>query len=167
MSDFMKRVVSMLLTAVMLVSLIPMQVFAAEEDINGEFQAEIQSEGTLAGEKYSELPQMGDENNGEIAVLYEEDLQDFSTPMTSDIYPEVEKVPLMSAQGHPIGDVNASGTVTTYDRLILTRFLANWKNYAAKILDHDAADVNRDGKVNNKDLTRLMKYLAGDNVSIY
>lgn len=30
----------------------------------------------------------------------------------------------------------------------------------------EALDVNGDGTVNNKDLTRLMKYLAGENVTI-
>ena len=29
-----------------------------------------------------------------------------------------------------------------------------------------ALDINGDGTVNNKDLTRLMKYLAGENVTI-
>ena len=32
---------------------------------------------------------------------------------------------------------------------------------------HTPGDINDDGSVNNKDLTRLMKYLAGDDVTIY
>lgn len=58
------------------------------------------------------------------------------------------------------GDVNNDGEVTSLDRLILSRFLANWAGYEERILNETAADVNRDGKITNKDRMILARYLA-------
>ena len=57
------------------------------------------------------------------------------------------------------GDVNNNGIVNNQDRMILTRYLAEWTGY--ETLDHPvAADVNQDGQVNNKDRMILTRHLA-------
>ena len=55
------------------------------------------------------------------------------------------------------GDVNGDCLVTPQDRVILTRYLANWKGYE---IDLAAADVNCDGKVNSLDRVILTRHLA-------
>lgn len=42
---------------------------------------------------------------------------------------------------------------------------ARWEKQASTS-SHMAGDINGDGSVNNKDLTRLMKYIAGENVEV-
>ena len=47
---------------------------------------------------------------------------------------------------------------------------ATWRNkvftFEITVSENVAGDINGDGRVNNKDLTRLMKYLAGENVVV-
>ena len=57
------------------------------------------------------------------------------------------------------GDVNGDGSVTVLDRLILTRYLAGWKEYAYRV-DEEAADIDRDGKVSAVDRLILSRRLA-------
>ena len=59
-----------------------------------------------------------------------------------------------------IGDVNGDGNVNNLDRLVLARYLANWSDYPAEMIDMTAADVNCDGLVNNRDRLILARYLA-------
>ena len=55
------------------------------------------------------------------------------------------------------GDVNGDGEVNTRDRVLLTRYLAQWEDCT---VDPEAADVNRDGEVNARDRVILSRYLA-------
>ena len=59
-----------------------------------------------------------------------------------------------------IGDVNQDGSVDATDRMILSRYLAKWDGYAAKIKSMDAADIDRNGLVEAKDRMILARYLA-------
>lgn len=59
-----------------------------------------------------------------------------------------------------IGDVNGDGKVNNLDRVVLTRYLADWDDYPESAVDMIAADVNCDGKVNNLDRVILTRYLA-------
>ena len=58
------------------------------------------------------------------------------------------------------GDVNDDGEVDATDRMILSRYLAKWDGYAAKIKSMDAADIDRNGLVEAKDRMILARYLA-------
>ena len=62
--------------------------------------------------------------------------------------------------GPLIGDVNQDGSVDATDRMILSRYLAKWDGYAAKIKSMDAADIDRNGLVEAKDRMILARYLA-------
>ena len=84
-----------------------------------------------------------------------------------DIYNvNVEKVKLEPVNGSItvsnvlIGDVNNDGTVNNLDRLVLTRYLANWVDYPESAINMTAADVNMDGTVNNLDRLILTRHLA-------
>ncbi len=59
-----------------------------------------------------------------------------------------------------IGDVNGDGVVNGKDRLLLTRWLANWPEAIAEGINEAAADVNCDGKVNGLDRLILTRHLA-------
>lgn len=59
-----------------------------------------------------------------------------------------------------IGDVNGDGVVNGKDRLLLTRWLANWPEALAEGINEAAADVNCDGKVNGLDRLILTRHLA-------
>lgn len=59
-----------------------------------------------------------------------------------------------------IGDVNGDGVVNGKDRLLLTRWLANWPEAIAEGINETAADVNCDGKVNGLDRLILTRHLA-------
>jgi hypothetical protein len=59
-----------------------------------------------------------------------------------------------------IGDVNQDKKVDATDRMILSRYLAKWDGYAAKIKSMDAADIDRNGLVEAKDRMILARYLA-------
>ena len=59
-----------------------------------------------------------------------------------------------------IGDVNSDGVVNNLDRMVLTRYLANWEEYPESCIDKVAADVNSDGTVNNLDRMVLTRHLA-------
>ena len=61
------------------------------------------------------------------------------------------------------GDVNEDGEFTAMDAAFLARKLAEQK------VDElpETADVNGDGAVNGKDLTRLMKYISGKEAEIF
>jgi len=84
-----------------------------------------------------------------------------------DIYNvDAQKVKLYSVDGTVnvvdtiVGDVNSDGVVNNLDRMVLTRYLANWQNYTEDSIDKVAADVNSDGVVNNLDRMVLTRYLA-------
>jgi len=59
-----------------------------------------------------------------------------------------------------IGDVNSDGLVNNLDRMVLTRYLADWDEYGDDSIDSVAADVNGDGLVNNLDRMVLTRHLA-------
>ena len=59
-----------------------------------------------------------------------------------------------------IGDVNNDGKVNQLDRVVLTRYLANWTEYPEGSINTVAADVNCDGKVNTLDRVILTRYIA-------
>ena len=44
--------------------------------------------------------------------------------------------------------------------MVLTRYLADWDNYPASMINMKAADVDNNGKVNNLDRMILTRYLA-------
>ena len=58
------------------------------------------------------------------------------------------------------GDVNGDGVVDTLDRMVLSRYLANWDEYDTNSINMDAADVNGDGVVDTLDRMVLNRYLA-------
>lgn len=87
-----------------------------------------------------------------------------------DIYnTDVEKVRFDTVSGGVtvtdilIGDVNSDGVVNNLDRLVLTRYLANWVDYPESTINMAAADVNMDGTVNNLDRLILTRHLANWN----
>ncbi len=57
-----------------------------------------------------------------------------------------------------LGDVNKSGTVGAEDAIILTRYLAGWKNVT---VDGLMSDIDCDGRITLWDLIVLQRYLAG------
>ena len=62
-----------------------------------------------------------------------------------------------------VGDVNGDGAVNTLDRVVLTRYLADWAEYPEGSINLQAADVNGDGAVNTLDRVILTRYLANWN----
>jgi len=56
-----------------------------------------------------------------------------------------------------MGDVNNDGMVNNFDRLVLTRYVAEWDGYT---VDAYAADIDKDGRITNADTLILNKYLA-------
>jgi len=115
--------------------------------------------------------------NGTVATLsFEilEDAEEGSYPITVsydydnyDIYNvDAERVQFDTVNGSIavsnvlIGDVNSDGTVNNLDRLVLTRYLANWVDYPESVINMAAADVNADGVVNNLDRLILTRHLA-------
>ena len=58
------------------------------------------------------------------------------------------------------GDVNGDGAVDTLDRMVLSRYLANWDEYDEASINITAADVNGDGVVDTLDRMVLNRYLA-------
>ncbi|MCL2509244.1 MAG: leucine-rich repeat protein [Oscillospiraceae bacterium] len=56
------------------------------------------------------------------------------------------------------GDVNGDGVVDAADGILLTRYVAGWKNVTIVAAN---ADVNGDGKVDETDAVILKRYLAG------
>jgi len=59
-----------------------------------------------------------------------------------------------------VGDVNDDGVVDTLDRMVLSRYLANWDEYDVDSINMAAADVNGDGVVDTLDRMVLNRYLA-------
>lgn len=59
-----------------------------------------------------------------------------------------------------IGDVNSDGIVDNLDRMVLSRYLADWAEYTEDIINMAAADVNQDGIVDNLDRMVLSRHLA-------
>ena len=59
-----------------------------------------------------------------------------------------------------VGDVNDDGKVNTLDRVIVTRYIANWSGYTEENINMIAADVNCDSKVNTLDRVILTRYIA-------
>ena len=58
------------------------------------------------------------------------------------------------------GDVNSDGIVDNLDRMVLSRYLADWAEYMEDIINMEAADVNKDGVVDNLDRMVLSRHLA-------
>lgn len=44
---------------------------------------------------------------------------------------------------------------------MLNRYTSGWEGYDSKIKNYDAADINRDGKVNGADAGLLNRYTSG------
>lgn len=59
-----------------------------------------------------------------------------------------------------IGDANGDGTANSFDRIVLSRFLAGWDNYEYEI-SPNLADVNKDGTITQADRIVFSRYLAG------
>ena len=63
------------------------------------------------------------------------------------------------------GDVDGNGKVTARDCLILTRYLAGWREYQDQIAIGEnsglAADIDGNGKITARDCLILTRYLAG------
>ena len=59
-----------------------------------------------------------------------------------------------------VGDVNRDGAVDTLDRMVLSRYLANWEGYSKNDISLTAADVNGDGMVDTLDRMILSRHLA-------
>ncbi len=58
------------------------------------------------------------------------------------------------------GDVNKDGTVNNLDKVYLTRYLANFKDYTLDETQKRNADVNSDGKIDDIDRIILTRHLA-------
>lgn len=56
------------------------------------------------------------------------------------------------------GDVNADGTVDNADAILLTRYVAKWKNVN---IQTDAADVNKDSAIDDADVILVTRFVAG------
>ena len=72
-------------------------------------------------------------------------------------------VPLYYWAGHPaylIGDGNDDGRANMQDRVLLTRYLANWEGVEQEIKKMDAFDINSDGEINSRDRVIFSRYLA-------
>ena len=67
-----------------------------------------------------------------------------------------------------IGDTSVSVSYNTGDICNLAEEDVNFKikNGTVSVIDYVPGDINGDNVVNNKDLNRLMKYLAGDDVEV-
>lgn len=59
-----------------------------------------------------------------------------------------------------VGDVNSDGLVNNLDRMVLTRYLADWDDYTEENVNLIAADVNGDNLVNNLDRMVLTRHLG-------
>lgn len=59
-----------------------------------------------------------------------------------------------------VGDINNDGVVDLLDRMVLSRYLANWDGYTAETINMQAADVNGDGVVDPLDRMVFSRYLA-------
>lgn len=67
---------------------------------------------------------------------------------------------LVEQQDLLVGDVNSDGIVDNLDRMILSRYLADWAEYTEDIINMETADVNKDGVVDNLDRMVLSRHLA-------
>ncbi len=59
-----------------------------------------------------------------------------------------------------IGDINDDGEVTPADRMMLSRFIADWDGYDTTTCNIHAADVNGDGEVDVIDRMILARFVA-------
>lgn len=66
----------------------------------------------------------------------------------------------LSASASTLGDVDSNGAVNPLDVVILTRYLAGWDGYEAKVNTANA-DLNNDGDVDPIDPIILARHLAG------
>ena len=95
----------------------------------------------------------------EISVSYDYDKYDIYNT-------QVEKIKFYTVSGKVtvvdtlVGDVNNDGSVDNLDRLTLTRYLANWKDYTEDMINKIGADVNCDGSIDNLDRLVLTRHLA-------
>ncbi len=59
-----------------------------------------------------------------------------------------------------IGDINDDGEVTPADRMMLSRFIADWDGYDTTTCNIHAADINGDGEVDVIDRMILARFVA-------
>ena len=59
-----------------------------------------------------------------------------------------------------IGDADDNGAVNAIDRMLFSRFLADWDGYDESVINMGAMDINGDGKKDAKDRVILSRYLA-------
>lgn len=57
-----------------------------------------------------------------------------------------------------IGDVDGDGFITASDRILLSRYIADWNDMGN--IDEDAADIDRNGSITSLDRIILSRYLA-------
>ena len=65
------------------------------------------------------------------------------------------------ASKYTVGDVNGDEKVNNRDAMILDRYVSGWEGYKEKIVNMDAADLDRKGTVDNRDAIILDRYIAG------
>ena len=66
----------------------------------------------------------------------------------------------VEVKAYTVGDVDGNGRVNAQDRLILSRYIAQWDGYAERIEDMRAADIDGNGRVNAQDRLILSRYIA-------
>jgi len=85
--------------------------------------------------------------------------------VTADVYSQTDKENPITGNctfkvgNVMIGDLDGDGEITSKDRTILSRHLAEWDGYET-LENPDAADIDGDGDVTSKDRTILSRYLA-------
>lgn len=75
----------------------------------------------------------------------------------------VISMPMYYWAGHStylIGDGNDDGRVNMSDRVLLTRYIAQWEGVEQEIKKMDAFDIDSDGSITAKDRVILSRYLA-------
>lgn len=77
----------------------------------------------------------------------------------TDRWAPLSRTTVFATAAHLIGDVDESGSITTSDRIILSRYLADWQDYKTQI-DLVAADVDRNERVATLDRIILSRYSA-------
>ena len=59
-----------------------------------------------------------------------------------------------------LGDLNGDGMVGLGDKVLFSRYLANWTGYDESIINKEAADINGDGNIKYNDAAVLYRHLA-------
>ena len=94
-----------------------------------------------------------------ITVSYDYDNYDVCNASAENVVFAIESG-YVDVSDKKTGDVSGDGTVNGYDRLLLTRWLAKWREVLDGGIDETAADINCDGKINGLDRLILTRYLA-------